>query len=425
MTNEYFVHDESTIARNTLARSANVNSAFSSAQTGFDKLPTEAETKGGTINYGPDTGVANAYVVTLPYAPASYFVGLEVWSLALYDNTGASTVNVNGLGVVAIKTLDGGDPAAGGVAGIFGLRHNGTNFSIITPTPAGLAAAAAAAVSAAAALVSELAAADSEEAAAISAAAAAAAAGSGLVTSIEDKSSDYTIVADTDNGKMFICDPTSGDIDLTLPSIAAAGETERYSIMRATAANTLTMIRNGSDTINGVAGNYVVPARAGEIFVMFADDASPDNWIIIAWSQAVADEDFTTKSGSEITTSNKQRAYDIGFTAGYDADGVGEDVAVQEYGWLILTRDITFEDIQAYAETAPTGAAMIFDIKKNGTTIFSTLPEIDATGNADDTNDVISITTAVAGDRISFEITQVGSTIPGNSVMFTLQARLT
>ena len=122
---------------------------------------------------------------------------------------------------------------------------------------------------------------------------------------------------------------------------------------------------------------------------------------------------------------NAVKAYDFSFAMGYDADGAEIDLVVQEYGWLLLPRDITFEDVLGYAETAPTGANLIFDIRINGTTIFSTLPEIDAGSNADDNNHVFSTTTASSGDRISFHVTQIGSTVAGSGLMVAVKARQT
>ena len=48
--------------------------------------------------FGPETGVANAYVVTLTPAITSYADGQQVVFDASNTNTGASTLNVNGLG---------------------------------------------------------------------------------------------------------------------------------------------------------------------------------------------------------------------------------------------------------------------------------------------------------------------------------------
>lgn len=130
--------------------------------------------------------------------------------------------------------------------------------------------------------------------------AAAAAASGGLFTSIVDKSADFAVVADTDNATLFKVDSSGGNINATLPSIASAGEAERYGFLRTSASNSITLVRNGSDTINGVAGNYTLPAVAGEITLIFADDTTPDNWIVTRWGQSSADGTSLTQTGNII-----------------------------------------------------------------------------------------------------------------------------
>lgn len=121
---------------------------------------------------------------------------------------------------------------------------------------------------------------------------------------------------------------------------------------------------------------------------------------------------------------NAATSYDIGFNTGL-ISGAAADVAVGVHGEILLPRNITIQNVKAHAQTAPTGAAIIFDIKKNGVSIFSILPEIDAGTTVEDGNHVLSATTAVAGDVMTFEITQVGSTLAGSRVKVTLQCNLT
>jgi len=116
--------------------------------------------------------------------------------------------------------------------------------------------------------------------------------------------------------------------------------------------------------------------------------------------------------------------YDAPFMAGFDSTGVAEDVAVQAYGFLAMSRAGSFTGETGYADLAPTGAAMILDIEKNGTTIYTTKPQFAATSNTltvgalktDGTEDFVS------GDRITFKITQKGSSLAGNGVRFTVKA---
>jgi hypothetical protein len=80
--------------------------------------------------YGVATGSANAYAVTLNPAPTSYVEGMAISVKINVDNTGASTINVNGLGAKAIKKPNGNDVSAGNLkaGSIYTLRYNGTNF---------------------------------------------------------------------------------------------------------------------------------------------------------------------------------------------------------------------------------------------------------------------------------------------------------
>ena len=60
-----------------------------------------------TVDYYTDSGAANAYVLSpigSNHGPIAYTDGMRVRFLPANDNTGASTVNVNGLGVKSIKT---------------------------------------------------------------------------------------------------------------------------------------------------------------------------------------------------------------------------------------------------------------------------------------------------------------------------------
>src|SRR6476661_8517994 len=85
-----------------------------------------------------DTGAANAYVVTYTDStPIAYTNGLRLSFKATYANTGASTLNVNGLGTRAIVTITGATLNAGDIpaGGIVEVVYNGTNFQIMGTLP--------------------------------------------------------------------------------------------------------------------------------------------------------------------------------------------------------------------------------------------------------------------------------------------------
>lgn len=145
---------------------------------------------------------------------------------------------------------------------------------------------------------------DARDAAALSASAAATAAASGIFATITNKTANFSPVADTDNGTLFTIDSSAGNVTATLPSIATAGEGERYGFKRSSALNTVTLARNGSDTINGVAGNYTLPASTSIIVTIYADDTSPDNWIVVSGTIDSADESTLTKTGTTFSVKN-------------------------------------------------------------------------------------------------------------------------
>lgn len=76
---------------------------------------------------------------------------------------------------------------------------------------------------------------------------------------------------------------------------------------------------------------------------------------------------------------------------------------------------LTISTVIVYSDVAPTGASLIADINKNGTTIFTTQgnrPEVAIGGHADESG-TPNITSLAKGDRVSVDVDQVGSTVKG------------
>jgi len=85
--------------------------------------------------YGASSGGTDTYAVTLPSAPIGYYAGMTVRFKADVGNTGAATLNVNGLGAVAIKKNVSDDLATGDIraGAIVVVVHDGTNFQMVAP----------------------------------------------------------------------------------------------------------------------------------------------------------------------------------------------------------------------------------------------------------------------------------------------------
>lgn len=153
MTNGYFDSGDYTpLARNTLARSNAVNAIVDAIIVGFDLLPTPTEIRQGLANYAITGGSANAYTFANAVALTSLSDGIEVKATIHAANTGASTINVDGLGAVTIKRPNG-DALSSGDLPIYApvtLRYvaSQSQFRLVSTPYADVTAAAASASSA-------------------------------------------------------------------------------------------------------------------------------------------------------------------------------------------------------------------------------------------------------------------------------------
>lgn len=88
-----------------------------------------------TALYAADAGGTDAYAISLPTAPSAYADGLTVRFKANTANTGASTLNVNTLGAIAIKRPDGTDTQTGDIVAnqIVEVCYRNSAFHMISP----------------------------------------------------------------------------------------------------------------------------------------------------------------------------------------------------------------------------------------------------------------------------------------------------
>lgn len=80
-----------------------------------------------------------------------------------------------------------------------------------------------------------------------------------------------------------------------------------------------------------------------------------------------------------------------------------------------FNRAVTVTNVRASVGTVPTGAAVIVDVNKNGTTIFTTQgnrPTIAVSTNTDATS-APDVTAFAAGDYMTVDVDQIGSTVAG------------
>lgn len=92
----------------------------------------------GAITLG---GTASAMTFTSPsgHALTSIAAPLVIWAKAAANNTGALTLNPDGLGATAVKRQDGSALEADDIVagGVYGFAFDGTNFKLLNPEQAG------------------------------------------------------------------------------------------------------------------------------------------------------------------------------------------------------------------------------------------------------------------------------------------------
>lgn len=98
----------------------------------LDKKLDVADYQNGTKVYAATSSWTDTYAITLSPVPASYLVGMSFKFLSDVGNTGAASLNVNGLWAKIIKKLRDQDLASGDIeAGqLVTVSYDGTNFQM-------------------------------------------------------------------------------------------------------------------------------------------------------------------------------------------------------------------------------------------------------------------------------------------------------
>ena len=89
--------------------------------------------QGNAAAYAASTTAANTYTATMTPAPTAYTAGQTVYIKFTNHNTGAATINLNGLGAKAIKKLSGAALSDSDIGDgmIAVLSYDGTNFQLL------------------------------------------------------------------------------------------------------------------------------------------------------------------------------------------------------------------------------------------------------------------------------------------------------
>lgn len=97
-----------------------------------------------------------------------------------------------------------------------------------------------------------------------------------------------------------------------------------------------------------------------------------------------------------------------------------QSVATSKGPQITMPFGVTLSGVTLKAKGAPTGAALIIDISKNGSSIFSTRPQINAGSTTGGTGAVISSPNIPTNASLTLDIDQVGSTFAGSGITIML-----
>lgn len=344
MPNDYFNHD-TPFVDHTLVRAQDANAVFNTIASGLDYLPGKDELQEGRHVYVADTGAADAYVVTLTVAPLSYEDGLSFNMKAANANAGASTINVNGLGVKQVRNMAGAVLAANDIlAGAFYiLIYDATNgyFRIMTSTGSATGATEASVASA----IADHAAASDPHAGYVQEAAASTS-GFGFVIDEDSFASDLATKVPTQQSvKAYVTAsvaaiPGIADGDFVSNGLMTRTAEGVYTSRTVAAGSAAVTITNGS----GEAGNPTVDLSAGSIASLALADSAvqPSDTDASALGWVVDEDDMVSNSATKVPTQQSVKAYVearvvgmLDYQGGYDASTNTPDLDTSPSGSIL------------------------------------------------------------------------------------------
>lgn len=149
---------------------------------------------------------------------------------------------------------------------------------------------------------------------------------------------------------------------------------------------------------------------------------------ILLWQQVVAeaeaardDAQDAAEAAAASAASVKTYRSDTFTHGGVVAVGVGQGRVYNDTGKTIILKNV-----RASIGSAPTGASLIVDVNKNGTTVFTTQanrPTL-TDGTATAAPSVPNITAWAPGEYLSVDIDQVGSGNPGTLLTVTINSEV-
>jgi len=170
---------------------------------------------------------------------------------------------------------------------------------------------------------------------------------------------------------------------------------------------------------NGTTESWVTLSTGDTVLTTQGDILYEDASGLQRLGAGTAGKFLTTQgTSSNPTYTNPTLSFIVSLTA-EDGDATVADDLAQ----IRMPFAFELQDVRAFCNTAPTGADLQFDIEEAGSSILSTLIEIDATEKTSTTAGtppVISDSTLADDAIISFNCDQIGSTLAGAGIKLVL-----
>ena len=214
--------------------------------------------------------------------------------------------------------------------------------------------------------------------------------------------------------------PVGGDVSGTISNIQINANAVRTSEIIDNAVTNSKLAVNSISTLKVIDLNITGDKLAADVIstIKIIDGAVTDAKIFSVDAGKLTGV-LPLIDGSNLTN----LPYDTSFAGGYDSDMLPEYlIANGSYGEMVMSRNGTFIGEVGYVDVQPTGSALICDILKNGSSIYSTKPQF-AISAAVMTPGTISTASFSSGDRITFKVTQIGNGTAGRGLRFTLNGK--
>jgi len=198
-------------------------------------------------------------------------------------------------------------------------------------------------------------------------------------------------------------------------------------ILSTNGSGTVTWIDNDEGDITGVtAGSGLAGGgTAGTVTVTIDFDNKGD---LLVASAADTAEKVAVGTDGQVLAADSSTTSGVAWesktsTAVFTFSKVGDLTVAPGKGRLKVPMAATIVDVTATCDTAPTGADAVFDVHKNGTTIFTTQanrPGV-AAGSQDGAAATPDVTALAAGDVLTVDIDQIGSSTTGTDATVTIR----